>query len=55
METVTKNNSFYRQIFKLVLGLVFRNLLGLAVRAADVVLLSFVALCSLFLWLLLCQ
>ena len=37
METVTKNNSFYRQIFKLVLPIVVQNLLSAAVSSADVI------------------
>ena len=42
METVTKNNSFYRQIFKLVLPIVVQNLLSAAVSSADVIMLNYV-------------
>lgn len=42
METVTKNHSFYRQIFKLVLPIVVQNLLSAAVSSADVIMLNYV-------------
>ncbi len=39
---MTDNNSFYRQIFKLVLPIVIQNLLSAAVSSADVVMLNYV-------------
>lgn len=37
-----KNNTFYRQIFKLVLPIIIQNLLSAAVSSADVVMLNYV-------------
>lgn len=42
METVMKKDSFYRQIFKLVLPIVVQNLLSAAVSSADVIMLNYV-------------
>ena len=39
---MTDNNSFYRQIFKLVLPIVIQNLLSAAGSSADVVMLNYV-------------
>lgn len=39
---MTTNNSFYRQIFKLVLPIVIQNLLSAAVSSADIVMLNYV-------------
>lgn len=41
-ETSIKNDSFYKQIFKLVLPIVVQNLLSAAVSSADVVMLNYV-------------
>lgn len=39
---MTKNNTFYNQIFKLVLPIVIQNLLSAAVNSADVIMLNYV-------------
>lgn len=42
MGTVMKKDSFYRQIFKLVMPIVIQNLLSAAVSSADVIMLNYV-------------
>lgn len=39
---MTNKDSFYRQIFKLVLPIVVQNLLSAAVSSADVIMLNYV-------------